>query len=156
MLKRLIKLPVGKYSFFLFGPRQTGKTTLINSLLSPDFPVIRLNLLLTKTLIKYKTNPSLLHDEIEFYFKDPCNNLDNKSLCESRNTDDKAVASGQYGDKDLFDNLVLTYDYLPKFCQNAFPLLLKLLDYLNIFQLRYIRFHYSSFPSCISAVSELF
>jgi predicted AAA+ superfamily ATPase len=33
VFKRLLSPPVGRHSFFLFGPRQTGKTTLIEGLL---------------------------------------------------------------------------------------------------------------------------
>jgi len=36
MIKRWVKLPE-KTSFFLFGPRQTGKSTLIGETLEGDF-----------------------------------------------------------------------------------------------------------------------
>jgi len=49
MYKRLIRLPAkpGK-SFFLWGPRQTGKTTLLKSLY-PD--ALRIDLLKTEELV---------------------------------------------------------------------------------------------------------
>lgn len=68
MVPRILQLPFGKRSFFLFGPRQVGKSTLIKSLLSKsDFLLI--DLLLYQTLIKYKSNPELLIDEVGFLIK---------------------------------------------------------------------------------------
>ncbi len=49
-------------SFFLFGPRQTGKTTLINSVFLED--VYRVNLLLSDQFLKYSKTPSLLRKEV--------------------------------------------------------------------------------------------
>lgn len=61
MVNRTLKLPANK-SFFLFGPRQTGKTTLINR----DFKskVYRINLLLSDQFFKYSKDPSLLRKEV--------------------------------------------------------------------------------------------
>ncbi|MBM4147043.1 MAG: ATP-binding protein [Nitrospira sp.] len=61
MVKRILKLPVNK-SFFLFGPRQTGKTTLINSVFKDK--VYRINLLLSDQFFKYSKDPSLLRREV--------------------------------------------------------------------------------------------
>lgn len=61
MIARLLELPENK-SFFLFGPRQTGKTTLINSIFLDD--VFRVNLLLSDQFLKYSKNPSLLRKEV--------------------------------------------------------------------------------------------
>lgn len=61
MYKRLLQLP-GKpnKSFFLWGPRQTGKTTLLKQLY-PD--ALRIDLLKTDELIRYLKNPSVLREE---------------------------------------------------------------------------------------------
>jgi predicted AAA+ superfamily ATPase len=64
MYKRLIRLPIGKKSFFLFGPRQTGKSTLIEKLLKP-LPHRTINLLERDTFLAYKANPERLRHEIE-------------------------------------------------------------------------------------------
>ncbi len=62
MLQRLCKLPE-KRSFFLFGARQTGKTTLVRSLLSPQDWAI--DLLKNDTYFSYKKDPSLFRREAE-------------------------------------------------------------------------------------------
>lgn len=62
MIKRQIKLPKNR-SFFLFGPRQTGKTTLIQQLFTKK--VYNLNLLLNDQFFKYSKQPSLLRYEVE-------------------------------------------------------------------------------------------
>src|SRR3990172_12994950 len=67
--KRLIQLPVGKHSFFLFGPRQTGKTTLIQGVLSTGIPFFSVNLLEIETYIKYSRDPALFHQEIQYWQK---------------------------------------------------------------------------------------
>ncbi len=69
MFKRLITLPVGRHSFFLFGPRQTGKTTLIQTLLSAGIPHFSTNLLEIETYIKYSRDPALFRQEIEYWLK---------------------------------------------------------------------------------------
>ncbi|RJQ51234.1 MAG: ATP-binding protein [Nitrospiraceae bacterium] len=61
MIDRYLKLPVNK-SFFLFGPRQTGKTTLINSIFREK--VYKINLLLSDQFFKYSKDPSLLRREV--------------------------------------------------------------------------------------------
>jgi uncharacterized protein len=61
MVKRKLNLPVNK-SFFLFGPRQTGKTTLINSVFKDK--VYKINLLLSDQFFKYSKDPSLLRREV--------------------------------------------------------------------------------------------
>lgn len=61
MIDRLLKLPVDK-SFFLFGPRQSGKTTLINSIFRDR--VYRVNMLLSDQFFKYSKSPSQLRKEV--------------------------------------------------------------------------------------------
>ncbi len=61
MYKRLLNLPEKpNKSFFLWGPRQTGKTTLLKKLY-PD--ALRIDLLKTDELIRYLRNPSILREE---------------------------------------------------------------------------------------------
>ena len=62
MIKREIKLPNNR-SFFLFGPRQTGKTTLIKQFFTKK--AYSVNLLLNDQFFKYSKEPSLLRYEIE-------------------------------------------------------------------------------------------
>jgi predicted AAA+ superfamily ATPase len=64
MYKRLIRLPIGKKSFFLFGPRQTGKSTLVEELLK-ERPHRTINLLERDTFLRYKSRPERLRQEIE-------------------------------------------------------------------------------------------
>jgi predicted AAA+ superfamily ATPase len=61
MIKRLVKLPENK-SFFLFGPRQSGKTTLVNSVFKSR--IYKINLLLSDQFFKYSKDPSLLRKEV--------------------------------------------------------------------------------------------
>ena len=67
MVNRSIKLPIGAHNFFLFGPRQTGKTTLIKSLLE-NSNTFTINLLLNDQYFKYKTKSFLRPAKI---LKDP-------------------------------------------------------------------------------------
>ncbi|MBM4278486.1 MAG: ATP-binding protein [Deltaproteobacteria bacterium] len=60
MIKRWVKLPE-KTSFFLFGPRQTGKSTLIGETLEGD--VWTVNLLLNEPFTKYSKYPELFRKE---------------------------------------------------------------------------------------------
>ena len=62
MIKRQIKLPKTR-SFFLFGPRQTGKTTLIQQLFAKK--IYSINLLLNDQFFKYSKQPGLLRYEVE-------------------------------------------------------------------------------------------
>lgn len=67
MIKRLLDLP--KRSFFLFGPRLTGKSTLIKTLL-PD--ALKIDLLEESNFQRFLANPSLLESELKsFQKKDP-------------------------------------------------------------------------------------
>ena len=62
MIKRTLKLPK-RHSFFLFGPRQTGKSTLLNK----DFPaknVIYYNLLQTDVFTRLAANPKIFREEV--------------------------------------------------------------------------------------------
>lgn len=68
MFERLTPLPIGKHSFFLFGPRQTGKTTLIQSALART-PHFSINLLEIETFLKYSRDPALFRQEIEHWLK---------------------------------------------------------------------------------------
>ena len=61
MVHRRLKLPEDK-SFFLFGPRQSGKTTLINSVFKDK--IYNVNLLLSEQFFKYSKDPSLLRKEV--------------------------------------------------------------------------------------------
>ncbi len=61
MIERLLKIPEDK-SFFLFGPRLTGKTTLINSAFQKK--VYNINLLLSDQFLKYSKDPSLFRKEV--------------------------------------------------------------------------------------------
>ncbi|MBI5192922.1 MAG: ATP-binding protein [Nitrospirae bacterium] len=62
-------MPIGKHSFFLFGPRQTGKTTLVQTILSSGTPHFSVNLLEIETYVKYSRDPALFHQEIEFWLR---------------------------------------------------------------------------------------
>ena len=61
MFKRIINLPKDN-SFFLWGPRQTGKTSLLNSL--PNI-ALYIDFLKNEELIQYKNSPELLAQQIE-------------------------------------------------------------------------------------------
>lgn len=62
MFKRLLHLPdKPRKSFFLWGPRQTGKTTLLKQCYPDAF---RIDLLKTDELIRYLNNPSILRQEV--------------------------------------------------------------------------------------------
>lgn len=50
-------------SFFLLGPRQTGKTTLVTKIFK-EFPHIEYNLMDPGERIRFERNPSLIKDEI--------------------------------------------------------------------------------------------
>ncbi len=70
MFKRLATLPIGKHSFFLFGPRQTGKTTLIQNVLkTTDTSHFSIDLLKLETYLKYNRDPGLFRQEIEHWLK---------------------------------------------------------------------------------------
>ncbi|MBI4431314.1 MAG: ATP-binding protein [Candidatus Omnitrophica bacterium] len=60
MINRAIKLPQ-RQSFFLFGPRQTGKSTLIQETFAKA--VWSIDLLLTEVFLKYSKDPSLFRKE---------------------------------------------------------------------------------------------
>ncbi len=60
MIHRLIRLPQ-KQSFFLFGPRQTGKTTLIHSQFTKNIWTV--DLLLTDNYFTYSKNPALFRQQ---------------------------------------------------------------------------------------------
>ncbi|MBU6196266.1 MAG: DUF4143 domain-containing protein [Cyanobacteria bacterium REEB446] len=61
-IDRILKLPL-KHSFFLFGPRQVGKTTLIKSSFALDSCLIY-DLLIPEELRRLKMNPGRFRDEI--------------------------------------------------------------------------------------------
>lgn len=62
MVKRLLELPK-RNSFFLFGPRQTGKSTLVDATFSSD--TWKVDLLLAENHLAYAKDPSLFRREAE-------------------------------------------------------------------------------------------
>lgn len=66
MIKRVVKLPK-THSFFLLGPRQTGKSTLINTLYKDSTWAV--DLLETETFLRYAKEPSLFRKEAETQIK---------------------------------------------------------------------------------------
>ena len=62
MIHRNLNLP-SSISYFLFGPRQTGKSTLISN--TYNDPILNINLLKSEQLIKYSTNPGIVRSEVE-------------------------------------------------------------------------------------------
>lgn len=62
MYKRLLNLPESpRQSFFLWGPRQTGKTTLLKQVYPEAF---RIDLLQTEVLMRYLQRPALFREEV--------------------------------------------------------------------------------------------
>ena len=63
MLERALRLPRNpNTSFFLWGPRQTGKSTLLGA----TYPrARRLDLLTSREFVRYSRDPSALRDEVE-------------------------------------------------------------------------------------------
>ena len=68
MIPRILNLPFKQNSVFLFGPRQVGKSTLVNYLLEGE-EYIEINLLKNEILLKYKAHPEQLRLEVEFQAK---------------------------------------------------------------------------------------
>jgi len=66
MYPRELKLPVGEQSCFLFGPRQTGKTTYMADNIS-NIPRFDVSLLSTDLFLKYSRDPSLFRKEVEYW-----------------------------------------------------------------------------------------
>ncbi|NBX16816.1 MAG: ATP-binding protein [Proteobacteria bacterium] len=68
MFKRSLNLDniLKRKSIFLFGPRQTGKSTLLKTLY-PD--ALLINLLRPSEFLKYKTTPRLFGEEIEYAYR---------------------------------------------------------------------------------------
>ena len=62
MLKRLLSLPKN-HSFFLFGARQTGKNTLLQSFFMPEHTIVY-NLLKSEEHLRLSANPSLFREEV--------------------------------------------------------------------------------------------
>lgn len=69
MFKRALDLTKYKQSFFLFGPRQSGKTFLIKNTLLPD---LYINLVDPEAFKRYGRDPSLLSKEIASLKKGGC------------------------------------------------------------------------------------
>jgi len=61
----LNKIIERKFSFFLFGPRQTGKTTLLNSFKS----TLEIDLLNNEIYLKYNSKPDILFEEVQIFNK---------------------------------------------------------------------------------------
>jgi len=68
MISRLLSPPFGRKSFFLFGPRQVGKSTMVKMALA-EKKYVDINLLKSETLLRYKASPDLLRREMEFQLK---------------------------------------------------------------------------------------
>ena len=68
MISRQIDLPFRKKSVFLFGPRQVGKSTLVRHLISSE-DHYEIDMLKSDILLKYKSNPSQLRYECDFFLK---------------------------------------------------------------------------------------
>ena len=64
MINRIVKLPESR-SFFLFGPRQTGKSSLIQTLLKKK-KIWDVNLLKSDLYLKYLKAPHLFRQEAEY------------------------------------------------------------------------------------------
>lgn len=62
MIPRILKLPKSQ-SFFLFGPRQTGKSTLVSEMFAQA--VWRLDLLQSQAFLAYSKDPSLFRRQAE-------------------------------------------------------------------------------------------
>ncbi len=62
MINRLIRLPKA-HSFFLFGPRQTGKSTLLESEYSAEHALFY-DLLKSEEYLRLSANPSLFREEV--------------------------------------------------------------------------------------------
>jgi predicted AAA+ superfamily ATPase len=69
MFRRLVRLPERpRESFFLWGPRQTGKSALLKTL----YPqAIRIDLAKTEEFVRYSERPALLREELEHSPPDP-------------------------------------------------------------------------------------
>ena len=68
MIPRILDIPKGNQSFFLFGPRQVGKSTLLRGYLKNQRHV-EIDLLETETFRRYVTRPQLLRGEVEHALK---------------------------------------------------------------------------------------
>ena len=62
MLERILELPLN-HSFFLFGPRQTGKSTLIKKTFSTDTSLFY-DLLRSEEYLRLTSQPELLREEV--------------------------------------------------------------------------------------------
>src|SRR3989338_1532337 len=62
MIKRIIHLPE-KHSFFLFGARQTGKSTLLKSSLDPH-RTLYYDLLRSDEYLRLSSDPSIFRQEV--------------------------------------------------------------------------------------------
>ena len=62
MVPRTIELPAS-LSYFLFGPRQTGKSTLVSSTYTD--PCLKIDLLKSDVALRYSMHPELLRSEVQ-------------------------------------------------------------------------------------------
>lgn len=69
MYQRHFSLPSFPVSFFLFGPRQTGKSTLVDRLLSGK-SALKFDFLKTEVALLYKSNPKLFRSHAEKFIQD--------------------------------------------------------------------------------------
>ncbi|MBU1367840.1 MAG: AAA family ATPase, partial [Candidatus Omnitrophica bacterium] len=62
MIERIIKLPP-THNFFIFGPRQTGKSTLLKKTFPPKTTLFY-DLLRSEEYLRLTSNPSLFREEV--------------------------------------------------------------------------------------------
>ena len=62
MIQRQLQLPKN-HSLFLFGPRQSGKSTLLKATFTKE-STLYIDLLKSQDYLRYSMNPSVFHDEI--------------------------------------------------------------------------------------------
>lgn len=62
MVDRMLDIPKNR-SFFLFGPRQTGKSTLLRNSFNSETSIYY-DLLNSDEYIRFSTNPSIFREEI--------------------------------------------------------------------------------------------
>lgn len=63
MISRFLNLPRSN-NFFLFGPRQTGKTSLIRACFPDEVHILTINLLHTEEFMRLSARPQLLREEV--------------------------------------------------------------------------------------------
>lgn len=64
--QRDLALPIGEHSFFLFGPRQTGKTTLVQTQIR-SHANLSIDLLDVGTFLRFSVDPSRFGREVDYW-----------------------------------------------------------------------------------------